>query len=234
MRITLTRIVYLALFLVLIVCLVHLVVRNNQVANNLSCLHTPAYQARLNYLASKIHLALKLLDVTHFVCRETLWAGLYNEGARSWDQSVEICLMEKDFYKNDEKTIHSKFNEQGLLLNYDYMEGTFNVELSGGHESFTPSLAPHERDVVGVLNLFQVVSSEESSMLMKHNGWKRKLLPSNCETESLECFPSALAQPPLSSIRFGSVSLPAPREGLEIQKYHYPHDWWIQRKIPSC
>lgn len=28
--------------------------------------------------------------------------------------------------------------------------------------------------------------------------------------------------------------MPVPREGIELQKYHYPNDWWLEIKPTDC
>ena len=56
-------------------------------------------------------------------------------------------------------------------------------------------------------------------------GWKRRFLPPDCNLESLDCFPPRLIIPPLPIKEFGGSLIPAPREGIEMQKYHYKNNF---------
>lgn len=47
-------------------------------------------------------------------------------------------------------------------------------------------------------------------------------------------FPSSLIAPPLPRKSFHSLTLPVPRGDIEIQKYFYPNDWWLEVKPPGC
>lgn len=66
-------------------------------------------------------------------------------------------------------------------------------------------------------------------------GWKRRLLPPACENlQSLDCFPPRLIRPPLPMKEFSRALLPVPREGIELQKYHYKDNWWKEIIIKNC
>jgi len=223
MRVSLRRVTYLTTFILFFVGLMQLLSRSQQ-QEHLRCIKPPAYQVQLNQIAVKIHLALHSMDLVHFICWETLWASLYNDGPRSWDSAVEFCLLDRDFHKYKEVLMHQKFAAQGLVLHYKYLEGTYHVGL----------LHQEEDGAHGILYLYEPGWGKDAAMLMRHKGWKRKFLPADCELPSLECFPKHLASPPLPLVTFGGSSLPAPREEIEIQKYHYPDDWWLQRKIATC
>ncbi len=47
-------------------------------------------------------------------------------------------------------------------------------------------------------------------------------------------FPARLLEPPLSANEFCGVNFSVPNNRIEIQKYHYPDDWWLERKPKSC
>ena len=67
-------------------------------------------------------------------------------------------------------------------------------------------------------------------------GWKRRILPPNCDySPSLQCFPSRLVETPVKMVKFGSQGkLPAPHEHFEILKYHFPDTWWKDPKPDHC
>lgn len=47
-------------------------------------------------------------------------------------------------------------------------------------------------------------------------------------------FPASFLKAPLPTLQFMNESWPVPREGIEIMKIHYPHDWWKVAKPPGC
>lgn len=71
--------------------------------------------------------------------------------------------------------------------------------------------------------------------MVRRVGWTRRVLPPDCElSPSLQCFPPQLVIAPLPAKRFGEHFVPVPREGIELQKYHYPNDWWLEIKPTDC
>lgn len=50
----------------------------------------------------------------------------------------------------------------------------------------------------------------------------------------MHAFPSQLVAMPLPKVLFAGVLMPVPKGGLEIQKYHYPYDWWKESKPIGC
>uniref|UniRef100_A0A6V7JGT6 Uncharacterized protein n=1 Tax=Bracon brevicornis TaxID=1563983 RepID=A0A6V7JGT6_9HYME len=71
--------------------------------------------------------------------------------------------------------------------------------------------------------------------MIRRVGWTRRVLPPDCElSPSLQCFPPQLVIPPLPAKQFGGHFMPVPREGIELQKYHYPKDWWLEMKPTDC
>jgi hypothetical protein len=232
MRITPKRLVSGGLFALGILCLIKYVhhSRGGSTEQNECLNRRPHDQLRVIFLAERVHRALQILEVQHFICYESLWASLYNEGPRTWEHTVEMCVIGDALTQQDEGFIARFFRTQDLVLNYDMLEGVYEVKLMET-VSFPGLPDAVGRDVSARLVLFQ----QRSGSMMRKAGLKRALLPDDCENQLLECFPSLLALPPLSEIKFGpNKYFPAPREGIEIQKYHYPDDWWLQRKIPSA
>lgn len=232
MRITPKRLVNAGIFALGILCLIKYVnYRRSGSTEKNECLNRrPADQLRVIYLAERVHRALQILEVQHFICYESLWASLYNEGPRPWEHTVEMCVIGNALTNQDEGFIARFFRTQDLVLDYNMLEGAYVVKLvdTVNFPGLPNAVGP---DVSARLVLFQ----QRSGSMMRKAGLKRALLPDDCENPLLECFPSLLVLPPLSEIKFGPHQLfPAPREGIEIQKYHYPEDWWLQRKIPSA
>ncbi|KZS14784.1 uncharacterized protein LOC116922192 [Daphnia magna] len=231
MRITPRRLVYSGLFALGMLCLIKYINYRRGESAQPECLNRrPDDQLRVIFLAERVHRALEILQVQHFICYESLWASLYNEGPRMWENVVEMCLIDDTLAQQDEAFIARFFRTQDLILDYDMLEGVYVVKLMDkvNFPGLPNAVGP---DVSARLILFL---QRSEFMMMRKAGLKRALLPDDCENPLLECFPSQLALPPLSRIKYGpNQYFPAPREGIEIQKYHYPDDWWLQRKIPS-
>ena len=49
-----------------------------------------------------------------------------------------------------------------------------------------------------------------------------------------DTFPARLVEKPLPQVPFGNYTMPVPREGIEIQQYLYPDDWWKEVKPVTC
>lgn len=233
MRITPRRLVISCLISLAFVCLIHYVSQMNKWKKDPSnCLHGPGDLKRLIFLAEHLHKTLQLLGTQHFLCYESLWGALYNEGPRTWDWIVEFCLIGPELFSDQDEGIVAKtFKSQGLVLQYDVLDGSYTVRLTDGPHVGLPDAS--ESDVSGRLIPFRS-GLNKPPKFMRRSGLKRAVLPEDCDNQLLECFPAHLALLPLPLIKYGTLSLPAPREGMEIQKYHYPDDWWLQRKIPPC
>ena len=236
MRITPSRLVYSFVVTFLVVGFIKMLQYQSGTSNQdcANSQNSPGDQQRLDFLAGRVHKVLEILQSRHFLCYDSLWASLYNEGPRNWDKSVEFCIIGDELTRQDEGFVNRLFKTQDLILEYDHLDGSYWVKLSPeARHSGVPPVQPGSLDVSARLIQFQ--HSQSSPTVMRKIGLKRALLPEDCDNPLLECFPNRLALDPLPQIKYGSHSLPGPREGIEIQKYHYPDDWWLQRKIPpSC
>lgn len=71
--------------------------------------------------------------------------------------------------------------------------------------------------------------------MYKRIGWKRRILPPHCDwTPSLDCFPTHLIEMPLPQKQLGKYKYSVPMGGIEIQKYHYSHNWWKTVETKNC
>ena len=93
-------------------------------------------------------------------------------------------------------------------------------------------------------NVMKVYSEDLSHIkvdlfaLYDYNGWMKR---AGLETWILalnynlhDTFPAGLVENPLPEVRFGGIMMPARREGIEIQKYLYRDDWWMEVKPITC
>ena len=91
MRITLRRVVYSILIVIGIIFFLHLASQNN--ASGRECLNQrPNDHKILSKLAAQMHKALQILQTPHFLCHESLWGSLYNDGPRTWDTTIDFCF----------------------------------------------------------------------------------------------------------------------------------------------
>ncbi|XP_048510899.1 uncharacterized protein LOC105687470 isoform X2 [Athalia rosae] len=110
----------------------------------------------------------------------------------------------------------------GLAATYMHAAGIYRVqEQEVGEDAPKVEIVVFEEDL--------------TTQMVRRVGWTRRVLPPDCElSPSLQCFPPQLAISPLPMKKFGSHSLPVPREGIELQKYHYPDNWWLEIKPTNC
>ena len=47
-------------------------------------------------------------------------------------------------------------------------------------------------------------------------------------------FPAHLIKLPMPKVKFGKKTISVPHGGIEIQKYHYPDDWWLVKRPLGC
>lgn len=185
-----------------------------------TCNNSEGFQEDLHKIAYKTHHVLETLHLTHFLCYGSLWGQIRLSRSLPWESDVEFCLLNEELTSYDEVYLIRMFKKQGLTLTYDSSEGMYVV---------TDPNVPNAE--------VQLVIFEEDKMLgmLRRVGWKRRLLPPDCETStSLECFPNRLAVRPLPKKNFGQYELPVPREGIEIQKYHYQDNWWKEILPKNC
>lgn len=90
----------------------------------------------------------------------------------------------------------------------------------------------HDSLTSGVqLNLYLFMTNEEHQ-LVRRVGIKYRLLPAT--SDNIDSFPLRLVQLPLNEATFNDVMFPAPKEEMEIQKYHYKDNWWKDVKPKQC
>ncbi|XP_012274746.1 uncharacterized protein LOC105696658 [Orussus abietinus] len=177
------------------------------------------FTEKLHELTYRAHLVLAKLGLVHFLCFGGLWGQARIGRALPWARKVELCLMDT---LRDDAMITKAFREVGLSATYLHAAGIYRVQ---------------ENEVGDDAPKVEIVVFEEDSVtqMVRRVGWTRRVLPPDCElSPSLQCFPPQLAIPPLPTKQFGDHVVPVPREGIELQKYHYPNDWWLEVKPTDC
>ncbi|CAH0386900.1 unnamed protein product [Bemisia tabaci] len=203
-----------------IILLTWLFVRYTQETFTETCHHTEAFQDNLHSLASRVHNVLAALKLTHFLCYGSLWGQIRLSRSLPWESNVEFCVFNEELITKDEVYLQRVFKQHQLLLSYDSSEGLYSI--------MDPKIG-------GALVELVVFEENPQIGMMRRIGWKRRLLPPDCEAMSaLDCFPTYLVSSPLPSREFGGYDLPVPREGIEIQKYHFPQNWWKEVLPKNC
>lgn len=167
----------------------------------------------------RVHLVLAKLDIVHFLCLGGLWGQVRIGRALPWARKVELCMVDT---LRDDVLITKAFREVGLSATYLHAAGVYRIqEHEVGEDAPKVEIVVFEEDAV--------------TQMLRRVGWTRRVLPPDCEfSPSLQCFPPQLVIPPLPAKQFGGRLIPVPREGIELQKYHYPNDWWLEVKPTDC
>ena len=162
--------------------------------------------------------SLRSLQLHPFLCYDSLWSALNSDHMSfTWKSYNEICLKNEDVSEIEEATVIRAFQRQGLKLTYFSSTGEYEVTES-------PS---------GPLRL-KIILFEKDAVTknMRRVGWKHRLIPPD-SCALIHCFPPHLLEEPLPRKTYYKLSIPVPREEIEIQKYHFPEDWWKSVRDPK-
>lgn len=172
----------------------------------------------------RVHHVLSTLGVSHWLCYGSLWGQIRLGRTLSWERRAQLCARNEELSPVDELFLQRAFTKHGLAASYSSSEGAYEVQ--AGTTANIPN-AP-------IVQLI-VFEFDDRSGMLRRVGWKRRLLPPDCASlPTLQCFPPRLVSPPLPSREFGGYILPVPREGIELQKYHYQDNWWKEIKPNNC
>lgn len=189
-------------------------------------------------------MVLAKLGIVHFLCFGGLWGQARIGRALPWVRKVELCLVDN---LRDDALITKAFRQAGLAATYLHAAGIYRVqEQEVGEDAPRVEIVVFEEDVkvrwnfetpfqIRVIFVTNLSNLLIQAQMVRRVGWTRRVLPPDCElSPSLQCFPPQLAITPLPIKQFGSHMLPVPREGIELQKYHYPDNWWLEIKPKDC
>ncbi|KAE8747393.1 hypothetical protein FOCC_FOCC005860 [Frankliniella occidentalis] len=220
MRFRLSRAVYVVIFFVTFLILWYLVSQNNPQFTK-TCELPLTFQNNLLNLSYRVHKVLDIMTLTHCLCYGALWGQVRRSSTLPWETNAEFCVNNKEISAFDENFIDRVFRKHNLTLVYDSAEGLYSVTDDAFQKGAQIQLIVFEEDL--------------KLDVMRRVGWKRRMLPPNCEdSKSLECFPIRLLRKPLPMKPFGWKELPVPWESLEILKYHYPENWWKEVLPLNC
>ncbi|KAH9511835.1 hypothetical protein DERF_010261 [Dermatophagoides farinae] len=233
-----------------------------------------------------------MLEVTYFLCYETLWSTLKRANGdhkrkngskirlKITDACFNLCILNEDLQRHDESIIERRFRNNGIQLHYIHSDGIYVLKPTTRLIDMT---IPRDLDADGIrekkideeelhpilftiharIHVFEKDSQED---MYRRIGWRSRLLPSTM-CKQLHCFPTNLIdnnddqvitnssnkndrqqqqQQQQKSRQSTMGQLPkleylpslfvnVPREGLEIQKYHYPDTWWTMTdSVDEC
>lgn len=161
---------------------------------------------------------LEDLRLTHFLCYNSLWGALKQKGPLPWQTGLELCVLNKEMAAVDEGFLVRTFKRHGLNIAYVSASGYYKV--SKIDEPFP----------VATLTVFE---EDPITHQMRRVGWIHRMIPPN-QCDELNCFPLELIMTPLPLVTFGEHNVPAPRDGIEMQKYLFPDSWWKEITPPNC
>ena len=169
-------------------------------------------------MTSIVHKILDGFGIEHWLMYGSVFGALRNKGPLSWDNDVDIGFRGSGTFASmtfDE--FIKPFAAKGLKIYYKRWI-TSNVM-----KVYSEDL-PHIK-----VDLFAFYD---------YNGWMKR---AGLETWIFalnynlhDTFPTVLVEKPLPDVPFGGITMPAPREGIEIQRYLYPDDWWMEVKPITC
>ncbi|PRD29352.1 UNVERIFIED_CONTAM: hypothetical protein NCL1_29644 [Trichonephila clavipes] len=161
---------------------------------------------------------LQDLKLTYFLCYNSLWGALKVKGPLPWQNSIELCVLNKEVAAVDEGFLIRSFKRHNLNIVYNSAGGYYRI--SKFNELFpTATLTVFEEDAI--------------TNQLRRVGFIHRMLPPNA-CEELNCFPPELIATPIPTVKFGEITVPAPRDGIEIQKYLFPYSWWKEVTPLNC
>lgn len=209
------RCLILLIFVILSFCVIHFLWRNEE---NVNCFATPSTLKKLDELLGLIQEPLKALNLSFFLCYNSLWGALKVKGPLPWQNSIDLCVLNKEMSAIDEGFLARSFKRHGLSITYNSGNGVYKVTKIDETVPYV-TLTVFEEDVI--------------THQLRRVGWVHRMLPPN-SCEELNCFPPDLIEKPLPTSQFNNHVLPIPRDGIEIQKYLFPYSWWKEITPPNC
>ena len=134
-------------------------------------------------------------------------------GPLPWDNDFDMMLFYEEINTIDETEFYKKFHDRGIEITYRYWKGEYVVHRNGAHGDIMifKEYWTGERGRIGI----------EPWLFFVHFKYYHQA-------------PARLFVKPLPKLRFAGIDFSVPKDGLEIQKRFYPHDWWKEVKPKGC
>lgn len=160
---------------------------------------------------------------SYFLCYDSLWAALMQNKPFNWSNFIELCILNEELTeKVEEATLIRAFKHHGLSISYSSSVGEYIItDFEGSSDASTQ---PRVK-----MYLFEKDSTSEN---YKRIGWRHRIMPPD-QCTIVHCFPTNLLDQPLPLVKFLKTEVSVPREKIEIQKYHFPNNWWKPDRTPD-
>jgi len=144
----------------------------------------------------------------------SLWGGLRYNGPLPWDNDFDFGVLYNEITKHSKQKLIQKFKTFGIHCYYTQWSRFFSVMRSTARG-----------DVM-------IFSDFYNTGWMHRIGWESYIFFLNYR--NYHKFPARLVKLPLEDNPFGLVNISVPHNSVEIQKYHYPQDWWKIKRPKGC
>ena len=111
------RFFILLIFVLSSILIIHFLWSNQENASR--CYISPTTLKKLDELTSLVQEPLKALDLTFFLCYNSLWGALKVKGPLPWQNSLDLCALNNEISAIDEGYLAKTFKRYGLLINYN-------------------------------------------------------------------------------------------------------------------
>ncbi|CAG5126311.1 unnamed protein product [Candidula unifasciata] len=156
---------------------------------------------------------LSKLNISHVICYGTLWGALRQGKILPWDNNVDFCLLKNEIEKVPYSTLQAEFKSQQIDLTYDHRHGDY-IATRG------PAQA--------IISVFYITIYDE----VFKDGLEHRLMW--FFQDKPVSFPARLIESPFNTAMFHGQQIPVPHDGIEILKYLYKDDWWLEKPPIGC
>ena len=165
-----------------------------------------------------VHKILDDFGIEHWLMYGSVFGAIRTKGPLPWDNDVDIGFNGSGtFASMDFKEFLSAFESKGLKV---YYKRWFTSNVMKVYSDDLPHIK---------VDLFAMYNYRG---WMKRAGLETWIFALNYNLH--DTFPARLVEKPLPLVPFGFLKMPVPREGIEIQKYLYPDDWFKEVKPVTC
>ncbi len=164
-------------------------------------------------MTEKIQQILQRNQVPFFLCRGTLWGVLRMQRLLPWDKDLDICVLYSDWNQVDPGYMYRQFRWEQLGLQFNGRRGIYEIRY-----------AQSQANII----FYDWVDSDKK--WLQRIGWENWIFQKWRNRK----IPAHLIKSPLPFVKFYHLKLPVPHSGIELQKYLYPNDWWLEVKPPGC
>eukprot|EP00795_Rhopilema_esculentum_P013662 gene13662-4565_t len=141
-----------------------------------------------------------------------LFGALRYKDPLPWDTDVDLFLRAEELDNIDEDKLLSDFKAKGIKILYRPWFGAYRITRGRSRGDLMIF-----KNYSGTMNRVGIESYAFFVNYRKHH-----------------IFPAHLIEKPLPTLKFCGIKMFAPRGGIELQKYHYRNDWWLEKKPNGC